>query len=112
VGVVERFFAWINRNRWLAKDFEASIASAGGLSLRHFGDAPHPPLGEIIMSFEPDSDAVSLPQIAGAFDLGCAMAVNYASARRDSSTTLDGVGRIRLSTWRDHASSAARRSST
>src|SRR5712692_380094 len=25
--VVERFFAWINRNRRLAKDFEASIAS-------------------------------------------------------------------------------------
>jgi transposase len=26
--VVERFFAWINRNRRLAKDFEASISSA------------------------------------------------------------------------------------
>jgi transposase len=26
--VVERFFAWINRNRRLAKDFEAGIASA------------------------------------------------------------------------------------
>jgi Transposase DDE domain. len=26
--VVERFFAWINRNRRLAKDFEASIDSA------------------------------------------------------------------------------------
>jgi transposase len=26
--VVERFFAWINRNRRLAKYFEASIASA------------------------------------------------------------------------------------
>jgi transposase len=26
--VVERFFAWINRNRRLAKDFEATIASA------------------------------------------------------------------------------------
>jgi hypothetical protein len=25
--VVERFFAWINRNRRLAKDFEATIAS-------------------------------------------------------------------------------------
>ncbi len=25
--VVERFFAWINRNRRLAKDFEASIQS-------------------------------------------------------------------------------------
>src|SRR4051812_32670340 len=27
--VVERFFAWINRNRRLAKDVEATIASAG-----------------------------------------------------------------------------------
>ncbi len=26
--VVERFFAWIGRNRRLAKDFEATIASA------------------------------------------------------------------------------------
>jgi transposase len=26
--VVERFFAWINRNRRLAKDFEATINSA------------------------------------------------------------------------------------
>jgi hypothetical protein len=26
--VVERFFAWINRNRRLAKDFERTIASA------------------------------------------------------------------------------------
>jgi len=26
--VVERFLAWINRNRRLAKDFEASVASA------------------------------------------------------------------------------------
>ena len=26
--VVERFFAWIGRNRRLAKDFEASLASA------------------------------------------------------------------------------------
>jgi transposase len=26
--VVERFFAWLGRNRRLAKDFEATIASA------------------------------------------------------------------------------------
>ena len=26
--VVERFFAWIGRNRRLAKDFEATVASA------------------------------------------------------------------------------------
>ena len=25
--MVERFFAWINRNRRLAKDFEATVAS-------------------------------------------------------------------------------------
>src|SRR4029078_8434414 len=29
--VVERFFAWIGRNRRLAKDFEATIASARSL---------------------------------------------------------------------------------
>ena len=28
MAVVERFFAWINRNRPLAKDFETTIASA------------------------------------------------------------------------------------
>ena len=31
--VVERFFAWVNRNRRLAKDFEATIASANGVPL-------------------------------------------------------------------------------
>jgi putative transposase len=35
--VVERFFAWIGRNRRLSKDFEASIASAKP-SLRRFGN--------------------------------------------------------------------------
>ncbi len=29
--VVERFFAWIGRNRRLAKDFEATVASAEAL---------------------------------------------------------------------------------
>ena len=32
--VVERFFAWINRNRRLAKDFEATVASATLSSMR------------------------------------------------------------------------------
>jgi len=30
--IVERFLAWINRNRRLAKDFEASIASAAAFA--------------------------------------------------------------------------------
>jgi len=55
--VVERFFAWINRNRRLAKDFEASIASADAFPLCGFGNAPHPPIGESIMSFESDASA-------------------------------------------------------
>jgi hypothetical protein len=33
--MVERFFAWINRNRRLAKDFEATIASVTASSLPH-----------------------------------------------------------------------------
>jgi transposase len=28
--VVERTFAWLNRNRWLAKDFEATVGSSEG----------------------------------------------------------------------------------
>ena len=51
--VVERFFAWINRNRRLAKDFEATIASARALRrLRH---APRPQIGPSRMTFETDS---------------------------------------------------------
>ena len=38
--VVERFFAWINRNRRLAKDFEATIASAEAFPLRRLRHAP------------------------------------------------------------------------
>ena len=38
--VVERFFAWINRNRRLAKDFEASIELGKGLPLRRLCHAP------------------------------------------------------------------------
>jgi transposase len=37
--VVERNFAWLNRNRRLAKDFEASIASAKGVADDRFASA-------------------------------------------------------------------------
>lgn len=33
-SLVERFFAWINRNRRLAEDFEATIDSAGAFFYR------------------------------------------------------------------------------
>jgi len=33
--VVEGLFAWINRNRRLAKDFEATIVSATAFSMLH-----------------------------------------------------------------------------
>jgi len=33
--VVERTFAWLNRNRRLAKDFEATIGSSEGANARH-----------------------------------------------------------------------------
>jgi transposase len=38
--VVERTFAWLNRNRRLAKDFENSIASAGRLALHGLRPTP------------------------------------------------------------------------
>ena len=38
--VVERFFAWINRNRRLAKDFEGTIASATAFVERVLAIAP------------------------------------------------------------------------
>jgi transposase len=39
--VVERTLAWLNRNRRLAKDFEASIASAKAWGLHRFRAAAH-----------------------------------------------------------------------
>jgi hypothetical protein len=53
--VVERFFAWINWNRRLAKDFEATIASARVFLYAAFGHAARSTPGELIMSFETDS---------------------------------------------------------
>ena len=40
--VVERFFAWIGRNRRLAKDFEATLEFAPSLPLRRLHHAAHP----------------------------------------------------------------------
>ena len=53
--VVERFFAWINRNRPLAKDFEATIALGPRLPLRRLRHAPRPQIGPNRMTFETDS---------------------------------------------------------
>ena len=53
--VVERFFAWINRNRRLAKDFEATIASARAFLYARLRHAPRPQIGPTRMTFETDS---------------------------------------------------------
>ena len=53
--VVERFFAWINRNRRLAKDFEATIASARAFLYGRLRHAPRPQIGPSRMTFETDS---------------------------------------------------------
>jgi transposase len=39
--VVERTLAWLNRNRRLAKDFEASICERQSVGLHRLGAAPH-----------------------------------------------------------------------
>jgi transposase len=52
--VVERFFAWIGRNRRLAKDFEATVDSAR-LPLRRFRHAPRASDRAGLMTFETDS---------------------------------------------------------
>ena len=56
--VVERTFAWINRNRRLAKDFEGIIASAETFLLRRLRHAPNPATSAACMSFESDSDGL------------------------------------------------------
>jgi transposase len=53
--VVERFFAWIGRNRRLAKDFEATIGSARAFlyaRIRHVARASD---RSCFMTFETDS---------------------------------------------------------
>lgn len=52
--VVERTFAWLNRNRRLAKDFKQSIRSAPPFSIRLSDDA-HQALGSLGMRFETGS---------------------------------------------------------
>jgi transposase len=41
--VVERTFAWLNRNRQLAKDFKVKVGSSKALDLPRFGPTAHPP---------------------------------------------------------------------
>ena len=53
--VVERFFAWINRNRRLAKDFEATIASARAFLYAASVMLGRPQIGPSRMTFETDS---------------------------------------------------------
>jgi transposase len=47
--VVERTLAWVNRNRRLAKDFEATIASAKALALSRLATAPHQATGACLI---------------------------------------------------------------
>jgi transposase len=51
--VVERFLAWINRNRRLAKDFEGSIPSANAF-LYAACVMLHPPTRSFGLRFESD----------------------------------------------------------
>jgi transposase len=57
--VVERFLAWINRDRRLAKDFEAGIASAEAFPRRCHCHAAQSTLGALNLSFESDSQSMS-----------------------------------------------------
>jgi hypothetical protein len=53
--VVERFFAWIGRNRRLAKDFEATIDLRTRLPLRRIRHAACASDRSCFMTFETDS---------------------------------------------------------
>ncbi len=55
--LVERFFAWIGRNRRLAEDFEATVDSSARLPLCRVGHAACSPCGARFMTFETDSQA-------------------------------------------------------
>ena len=61
--VVERFFAWINRNRRLAKDFEANHRLGPRLPLRRLRHAPRPQIGPSRMTFETDSETARRIQV-------------------------------------------------
>jgi transposase len=56
--VVERFFAWINRNRRLAKDFEASIDSAKAFLYAAFCMLLIRRIRKAGMNFETDSQSI------------------------------------------------------
>ena len=49
--VVERFFAWINRNRRLAKDFEGTPGFRHSIPLRRLRDAAHAETGLFAMRY-------------------------------------------------------------
>ena len=70
--VVERFFAWIGRNRRLAKDFEATIALRQSLPLRRLGHAPRALPRTVSMSFKTDSND-SLRMLRGGCRCGSEM---------------------------------------
>ena len=53
--VVERFFAWIGRNRRLAKDFEATPQIRPSIPLRRLHHAAHPTARAIRMTFKSNS---------------------------------------------------------
>jgi hypothetical protein len=54
-GRVERFFGRIDRNRRLARDFEATIVSTRAFPLRRLRHAPRPPRHPSLMTFETGS---------------------------------------------------------
>ena len=54
--VVERFFAWLGRNRRLARDVKATIASATALC--RFRHAAHPPISTRSLSSETGSKSL------------------------------------------------------
>jgi transposase len=60
--VVEHFFAWINRNRRLAKDVKSHPQIRRSLRPPCRRHAHDPPLGTLSMTFETDSE-IALPPL-------------------------------------------------